>query len=57
MKLRVVYLMMTIDDDDDDDDDDDKLCLTLFPASTLVRDSHHSESPTQGMQGMNLHRT
>ena len=53
--------------DDDDDDDDDKLFLwygwptkgvyALFPAGTIVRDSHHRKSPTRREQGLNLHRT
>ena len=31
--------------------------LALFPAGTIVRDSHHRESPTSRMQGLNLYRT
>ena len=54
------------DDDDDDDDDDeivfvvwlaDKRRLELFPAGTIVSDSHHRESPKRCEQDMNLRRT
>ena len=49
-----------------DDEDDDKLFLCygwpangvygLFPAGTIVRDSHHRNSQTCGEQGLNLRR-
>ena len=53
------------DDDDDDDDDEivfvvwlaDKRRLALFPAGTIVSDSHHRESPKRCEQDMNLRRT
>ena len=54
------------DDDDDDDDDNefffvvwltDERRLALFPAETIVRDSHHRKSPTRRKQGLNLRRT
>ena len=50
------------DDDDDDDDDDEELFLgyvwptkgvyALFPGRTIVRDSHHCNSPTCCKQGL-----
>ena len=47
------------------DDDDELYCgmadrqktFSLFPAGTIVRDPHHSESPTRREQGLNLRRT
>ena len=54
------------DDDGDDDDDDNELFLrngwptkgiyALFPAVTIVRDSHHRKSPTRREQDLNLGR-
>ena len=45
------------DDDDDDDDDDEFFCgmvdqrkAALFPARTIVRDSHHHKSPIHRKQ-------
>ena len=35
----------------------DERRLALFPAGTVVRDSHHRESPTRREQGLNLRRT
>ena len=35
----------------------DERRLALFPAGTIVRDSHHLESPTRREQDLNLHRT
>ena len=35
----------------------DEKRLALFPAGTIVRDSHHCESPRLREQGLNLRRT
>ena len=35
----------------------DERRLTLFPAGTIVRDPHHSESPTRRKQDLNLRGT
>ena len=35
----------------------DERRLALFPAGTIVRDSHHRESPTRCRQGLSLRRT
>ena len=63
------YLKQSNDDDDDDDDnndnddDDYELLLwhgwqtkrvVLFPAGTIVRDSHHRESQTRRKQDLSL---
>ena len=35
----------------------DERCLSLFPAGTIVRDTHHRESLILREQGLNLRRT
>ena len=35
----------------------DERCVALFPAGTIVRDSHHRKSPTRREQDLNLRRT
>ena len=44
--------------DDDNDDAELFLCLfyALFPAGTIVRETHHRKSPTRREQGFNLRR-
>ena len=42
---------------DDDDELTNERHLALFPGGTIVRDPHHSQSPTRREQGLNLRRT
>ena len=35
----------------------DEMLFALFPAGTIVRDPHHSKSPTRRGQDLSLHRT
>ena len=37
--------------------DDELFLLALFPATTIVRDPHHRESPTRRKSNLNLCRT
>ena len=51
---------MSHDKDDDDDFVVQLTCerrLALFPAGTIVRDSHHCESLTRREQDLNVCRT
>ena len=32
----------------------DKMRLTLFPAGTIIKDSHHRKSPTRNKQNLSL---
>ena len=53
-----MHLSLILDDDgDDDDDDDDDEDEFFLWAGTIVRDSHHRESPTCHEQRLNLRRT
>ena len=55
--LLLKYITLWPEKQKYDDDDDDERRLALFPAGTIVRDPHHSESPTRREQNLNLRRT